>query len=524
MIFMLFLAILIPLLAGLILTWLLFPAQRLDAATGLLHLSLAAGIGLGIASCLYFAVMLPAHAGALVYLDRALVIILIALGILLYQKGFLRREGGLRPAENVPLKYRLIFPVLFGGTLISGLISIAIAFLKEPHGKWDAWVIWNLHARFILRGGEHWQNFLSSGLDWTHPDYPLLIPLSIVRMWKYAGSETLYGPIILSVFFTLAVAGLLVFSLAILRSRSQGYLAGLVLMGSPYFLDMGAYQFADIPLAFFFLATFVAFFLHDRFSGRQDYPLMLAGLTAALAAWTKNEGLLFLLCVPPARFAWVVRDIGLRRALRQAAWFVAGALPVLMVIAVFKLHLAPSSDIFSGQGLQPLLERLMDGPRYGQILSAYVRTALTFTQGIIDIREGFRFNPGAAGIVVLGLYMTLMGIRTQGQDRPAWRTAVTVSILMLAGYFGVYLITPHDLRWHLLTSLNRLFIQLWPAAIFLCFMVARTPEQALVRGVIREMDRLLSRRGGSSEPNKTVSEPKSEPKKGGAGKQKRRRT
>jgi hypothetical protein len=513
MTFMLFLSLLIPLLAGLMLSCLCFPPRRLDAATGFFHLSLAAGVGLGVLSCLYFVAMLPAHAGVLIYLDAALAVVLIALTIFLYQKRFLHREGVLRPEENIPLRYRLIFPVLFAGTLVSSVVSIIFAFLKEPHGKWDAWVIWNLHARFILRGGEHWQDFLSSGLEWTHPDYPLLVPLSVVRMWKYAGSETLYGPIILSVLFTLAVAGLLVFSLAILRSRSQGYLAGLVLMGSPYFLDMGAYQFADIPLAFFFLATLVVFFFHDRFSDRHDYSLMLAGLTAALAAWTKNEGLLFLLCVPPARFAWVVRSIGWRRALRQAGWFVAGALPVLMVMAVFKLHLAPSSDIFPGQGLQAVIERLTDWPRYGQILAAYVQTVLTFTQGIVNIREGFRFNPGVAGVALLVLYLILMGVRTQGQDRPALLTAATVLILMLAGYFGIYLITPHDLRWHLLTSLNRLFIQLWPGAIFLCFMVVRTPEQALVRGVIREMDQFLSPPDAPSGP-----------KKEGVRKQKRRHT
>jgi hypothetical protein len=509
---LLFLSILIPLLAGLMLVWLCFPPHRFDAVTGLCYLSLAAGIGLGITSCLYFVAMLFAHAGVLVYLDRVMIFILMALAAILYQKGFFRRQGLLRPVENISLRFRQVFPVLFAGTLVSAVVSIVIAFLKEPHGKWDAWVIWNLHARFILRGGERWLDFLSSGLDWTHPDYPLLMPLSVVRMWKYAGSETLYGPIILSVLFTLAVAGLLVFSLAILRSRTQGYLAGLVLMGSPYFLDMGAYQFADIPLAFFFLATLIIFFYHDRFSERHDYPLMLAGLAAALAAWTKNEGLLFLFVVPAVRFAWIIHGSGWRRALRQAAWFVAGALPVLIVMAIFKLQLAPSSDIFAGQGLQKMIERLTDWQRYGQILLAYIQTALTFTQGIVDIREGFRFNPGVAGVVLLGLYMILVGVRTQGQDQPALLTAVTALILMLAGYFGIYLITPHDLRWHLLTSLNRLFIQLWPSAIFLCFMIARTPEMALARAEGVQTGPFLSR------PDIPAGM-----KKKGVGKQKRRR-
>jgi hypothetical protein len=42
--------------------------------------------------------------------------------------------------------------------------------------------------------------------------------------------------------------------------------------------------------------------------------------------------------------------------------------------------------------------------------------------------------------------------------------------LTLAGYFFIYLITPRDIYWHLRFSLNRLFLQLWPSAIFLFFV------------------------------------------------------
>lgn len=477
---LLLLSLLIPLLLGLMLTWMLFPARKPDAAVVFFHLSLAAGVGLGVASCLYFLAMLPTHAGVLGYLDAALFVVLAFVGAFIYKKVFFRPEEGLPPGENKPHKFRVILPILFSGALISGVVSIVIAFLREPHGKWDAWVIWNLHGRFILRAGENWRDYLASGLEWTHPDYPLLIPLSVVRMWKYAGSETVYGPFVLSLLFTLAVIGLLVFSLAILRGRSQGYLAGLVLLGSPFFLDMGAYQFADIPLAFFFLATLVLFFLYDRFEPRRDYVLMFIGLVAALAAWTKNEGLLFMPVVLAMRFVWIMRYDGVGKAMRQAAWFIGGALPVLIVIAVFKLQVTSNTDIFAGQGLSQIFERLTDSGRYKQIALAYVQTILTFTQGAVNIREGFRFNPGVAGIVLLSLYMVLMGVRTHVQERPALLVAASVLILMMAGYFGVYLITPQDLRWHLLTSLNRLFIQLWPCAVFLCFMLVRTPEQVLM--------------------------------------------
>jgi len=482
---MLFLSILIPLLIGLALTVLCFPPRRFDAVTGLFHLSMATGIGLGVVSCLYFLAMLPSDAGILIGLDSALAILLIILAVFLYKKKSHPKQGILQPEASTAHRRQWMIPALFAGTLISALVSVIIAFLRDPHGKWDAWVIWNLHARFILRGGEHWQDYLASGLDWTHPDYPLLVPLSVVRMWKYAGSETLYGPIFLSILFMLAVAGLLVFSLSMLRGRSQGYLAGLVLMGSPYFLDMASFQFADIPLAFFFLATLIIFLLHDRSSGRQDYPLMLAGLTAALAAWTKNEGLLFLLLTPLLRFVLILPGNGWNRTFRQAGWFIAGAMPVFAVIIFFKHWLAASSDLLAAQSLSQMIDKLTDLPRYGQIALAYLQTAFTFTQGVVNIRTGFQFNPGVAGVALLAVYLILLGVRIRTQDRPALRTGFAMVIGMLAGYFGVYLITPHDLRWHLLTSLNRLFIQLWPTTIFLCFMITLTPVEAQAHSAIK---------------------------------------
>ena len=36
------------------------------------------------------------------------------------------------------------FAVLFAAALLCYLISFIIAYWKEPHGRWDAWLIWNI--------------------------------------------------------------------------------------------------------------------------------------------------------------------------------------------------------------------------------------------------------------------------------------------------------------------------------------------------------------------------------------------
>ena len=80
----------------------------------------------------------------------------------------------------------------------------------------------------------------------------------------------------------------------------------------------------------------------------------------------------------------------------------------------------------------------------------------------------------------MSVYLLLMGMRIDGKDRFNILNAVVVLLLMLAGYFIIYLISPYELNYHLMTSLNRLYMQLWPSAVFLFFMMARMPEDALI--------------------------------------------
>jgi hypothetical protein len=56
-----------------------------------------------------------------------------------------------------------------------------------------------------------------------------------------------------------------------------------------------------------------------------------------------------------------------------------------------------------------------------------------------------------------------------------------VLVFQLAGYLAVYVVSPHELNWHLTTSLYRLILQLFPAGVFLLFCAVPEPERALSR-------------------------------------------
>jgi hypothetical protein len=69
-------------------------------------------------------------------------------------------------------------------------------------------------------------------------------------------------------------------------------------------------------------------------------------------------------------------------------------------------------------------------------------------------------------LVVLGLCLRF--------DSRRWRDGAFCGFLFLAmllGYFGVYVITANDLRWHLGTSLDRLLVQVWPLLVLAGFSV-----------------------------------------------------
>jgi len=487
----------LSLATGLFMMLSLFPCAKPKTGALLLCLFAGGGLGIGISSCIYFICLLTGMARYTAAID--LTVCLASLLVFLMQRRgkdlrefedpvsgpqsssqresvsgrkeggptrLLRSERWARPGSRL----QVLTAILFSIELIFTLISFTVAFLKEPHGRWDAWLIWNMHARFLFRGGDLWQEGFASGLDWSHWDYPLLLPLSIARGWTYTGGEGNL-PAVMGYVFTFFILGLLLTSLSLLRGRIQGYLAAMLLMGTPFFIYMGTSQFADIPLAFFILATLVMLLFQ---AGSPETPgaTILAGLAAALCAWTKNEGFLFLVIVIGSLFFTTAYLRGWNSSLKRTAWFLAGALPILVCVVYFKTALAPANDLLAGSSVSAISSKLLDPDRYIQIAKAFFITGLSFTQGLFDVRTGMHLTLGPVNLLLLAVYLLITGVWIEPQDKTGLLQTLSILFLMAAGYFLVYVLTPLDLHYHLMTSLNRLFLQLWPGIILVVFMVA----------------------------------------------------
>jgi hypothetical protein len=470
MVGMLAVSILIPLVIGFLLIALLWPLRVPSRPQMLLRVFLSFCIGQGIISIVYFLglIFFGRPDQRIIFVEILLLIGL--LGSFLYRRNKYGVAAGLEGAAQCVRESPLnrILSLGFFIALAASLFAMIVAAMRGPHGGWDAWAVWNLHARAIYRGGTAWKNIFSPLISWSHPDYPLLLPLSVARGWQYAGIETTMVPAVFSLLFSFATVGLLYASLSTLRSKEQGFLAGVILLGSTSFLMYGSSQLADIPFSLYLLAAIVLIVLQNSVSSVSNYNLLiLAGMTIGFASWTKNEGLAAVVVVCLAHLVGTTWFRGWKHYLHQALFFFAGLVPILAVIFYFKTQISPPSDLLAAQLQKSTLTLSTDYTRH-LLISETVGKHL--------------FNYSGYGINItylLAIYLICIGIAHK--HKIALVTSSLVVFLMFVVFYLVYLTTPYDLAWHLRTSLDRVLLQLWPSFLFIYFLLALTPQESLQR-------------------------------------------
>lgn len=433
------------LVAGLISAWTLGtlfvaslwvgPRRRSDVV---LIVALGTLVGLGVTSGLFFvASLLSRH--PLAISTTAEFVVIGALIWRLRSRGTpSATEAPAAPAVNASWLDWALATVLVQLTIIAAVIMWRV-YQAEPYGSWDAWAIWNMHARFLLRAGPAWPALMHAPpIGWIHPDYPWLVPASVARLWAWSDAEMPAASALVSVELAVAGGAVLVAGVARLRGLTPALLGGLLLVGTPFFVTFSANEHADLPLASCMLAAVVVALL-----GQAG---LLAGLLAGLAAWTKNEGVLF------AFLFAAVMLLARRRAETRASWrpLLLGLAVMLVPLLLFKVVLAPTNDLLAS----PLVARLAQA--FGFERHRLIWAALW--------RDGRGFGEWT---MLPYLAMAAPFLAWRGRRRLAGleRGVPIIAALMLLGYYVVYLLTPQDLSWHLETSLVRLLLQLWPLVL-----------------------------------------------------------
>jgi len=431
----------------------------------ILDICFSVGLVLGFTSCTFFLWLWFLGFPSTNYQVIENIFAAILIPVAFYTSRYHKIDSCSQDTESDFNVYFRLLSISFLIIMLCFILSFLLRSVVNPHGWEDAWAMWNLKARFIFRGGDNWRNTFSNLLSWTSRDYPLLVPLSIVRIWSYLKNDSTIAQILVAALFTFSTVALLISSLSVIRSRSTGLLAGLVLMGSRYFLKTGAYQIADIPLGFYVLSTIVLLSLKERFDSNYRF-LIVAGAMAGLAAWTKNEGLLFLLVVYIVRMMVVSSNRGIKAYLKELAMFSIGVFPILAVLLLFKFTIPSTNELYTGQSIDRILGRLTDFSRYLVIGKSFI--------------VFFYDKLAKEWLIILPIYFLLLGKTKQNVNAESIKTTFLIVLSMMAGYFFIYLITPLNLQWHIDTSIWRLFLHLWPTIIFSFFLVVSTPEESFI--------------------------------------------
>jgi len=158
-----------------------------------LRWSLGAVVGFGLTSATYFIYLthLRHHLWRYVGVEVAILLVLA-------WSSFRNREAPYSLPDNATdWSPTHAITIALGLGCVAALVLATATFIATtrtyPCGSGDGLAIWNLRARF---------RFLSEG-DWVapfieyrsaKPDYPLLVPNSVARMWSYASAELRAAP------------------------------------------------------------------------------------------------------------------------------------------------------------------------------------------------------------------------------------------------------------------------------------------------------------------------------------------
>ena len=317
-------------------------------------------------------------------------------------------------------------------TICVAVLTQKVLATAKKYGEWDAWAIWNYHARF-LTSHDHWRNvFLNQEND--HPDYPLGLPSAVAFVWRMTGSAAGFvAPFAIALFTTLATPTL-IFSEFYKKNLTVATLGLMLFAGNTFFIHIGVAQYADPLLGLFFLAAIVSL---DHVT---EHPVYVAVAAACIGGcvWIKNEGLILAVLT-------MVFYGHLFFSRRYIKLTIAGIALPLITWVLFRSCVLSANDLVDGLN-GDTWKKLFDSSRYDMILH----------QLNVNMHEHFPYLKGLAIFYLLACLLR--------RKRPD-RQMLLVGACLLA-YMSIYIVTRHDLEWHLVTSQNRLLLQLMPAFIY----------------------------------------------------------
>ncbi len=325
--------------------------------------------------------------------------------------------------------------------------------------EWDGLAVWEIKAYLacLNDGRIPLAYFSDPSRQWSHPQYPLFVPLLETWLYGWLGrcDQRLAG-MLFPLFYPTAAGLLLAGGLRLGKRLGAGLAAALLLFCVPQLVvsaGSAASGYADFPLAVFYLGALV--YLADYAVSGEAGRLRLAVALAACLPWIKQDGLVLAL-------AFFLLTGGVLWRQRRTRVSLLAPPVVFIVYGVWTAFLAlantPPSTVFLPFTLGNLVSHL---DRLGPILLAVVKGMLL---------------PWQWSLLWAALPVALWLLARRVQRPPVALLALSV-VLPLAAYSVIYIFsawTPYSL--HVDSSLPRLLSHV--ALVALLLVGLAMPERA----------------------------------------------
>ncbi|MDQ2824195.1 MAG: hypothetical protein M3R29_01965 [Verrucomicrobiota bacterium] len=219
------------------------------------------------------------------------------------------------------------------GLLAVEIIIIFWVSLKRPLG-WDGLLDWEIKAHYaFLSDNVMPADYFHSGRIFSHPEYPLAIPLTELWLYVWMGeAHQFWVKTIFPIFYAAGALLLACLSARLTGKRWAGYVAALLLFFVPQMtvrVGGATLGYVDFPISVVYLAV-VGYLLLTLASNSGNFRIYAACL--ALLPWLKREGAVLWLV---AAMAGVVVILVRRRSRRQ----LFALLPGLLIIIGWAVYL-----------------------------------------------------------------------------------------------------------------------------------------------------------------------------------------
>jgi hypothetical protein len=327
--------------------------------------------------------------------------------------------------------------------------------LAYPLKDWDARSIWFFHARMIYTAGTVGQSagWQDPSIVFSHPDYPLLIPVLASQIATVTGFWNEFLPKV-SLFFLLIPPVLWLFTFA---RKSVGFVILLLLIPFTFYRWMWN-GYMDSYLAMYFATSLLLLGRYVQSSQKID---LISGLCClVILLYLKNEGdlalltgmvsILWILLLKRNTSSWSLLKIDRR-------YYLAGLLAILpfLLWTAYKWHWNVSNDLEIGtsQSISRIVSRIGDGSY--QLIFERV------------------FEKTEAGLLFLVLLYFAVSWRNKFPKEAI--PALLAAGIYCLGLIMIYLLTPSRLERHIGTT-GRTMLTVNAAIFVACYFIVSTLE------------------------------------------------